>query len=95
MKKFNFLLLDAGPVIGLFELGVNIWELFIEKCDVTITETVENEAIFASGTTINLNSYKDSGRIKVVVVELSRVKKFLVRLILPYKTIITKGEKRW
>jgi hypothetical protein len=33
MKKFNFLLLDAGPVIGLFELGVNIWELFIEASE--------------------------------------------------------------
>jgi hypothetical protein len=34
MRKLPFLLLDAGPIIKLFELGM--WEAFIEKCDVTI-----------------------------------------------------------
>jgi len=93
MKKFNFLLLDAGPVIGLFELGVHIWELFIEKCNVTITETVESEAIFASNTTIDLNSYRDSGRINIVDVDVSRVKNFLDQLNPAYKDSIHDGEK--
>jgi hypothetical protein len=45
MKKFQFLLLDAGPIIKLFELG--LWDKFIEKCDVTIPRTiVEDETVF-------------------------------------------------
>ena len=46
MKKFQFLLLDAGPIIKLFELG--IWDDFIKRCDVTISQTVANEAKYAS-----------------------------------------------
>ena len=38
MKKSPFLLLDAGPIIKLFELG--IWEVFIGRCDVTFSKTV-------------------------------------------------------
>ena len=37
MKKFKFLLLDAGPIIKLFELG--IWDEFISRCDITVTRT--------------------------------------------------------
>lgn len=31
MKKFQFLLLDAGPIKKLFELG--LWDKFIESCE--------------------------------------------------------------
>ena len=45
MKKFQFLLLDAGPIIKLFEL--DLWEEFIKNYDVTIVRTVaENEVVF-------------------------------------------------
>jgi hypothetical protein len=43
MKKFQFLLLDAGPIIKLFEIG--LWEKFIERCYVTIARTVVEEAV--------------------------------------------------
>jgi hypothetical protein len=46
MKKFRFLLLDAGPIIKLFELG--IWDRFIGKCEVTISRIVADEAKWAS-----------------------------------------------
>jgi len=40
-------LLDAGPIIKLFEL--DIWDAFIEKCDVTVARTVaEKEVVFAN-----------------------------------------------
>jgi hypothetical protein len=45
MKKFQFLLLDAGPIIKLFEL--ELWEEFIKSYDVTIVRTVaEDEVVF-------------------------------------------------
>jgi hypothetical protein len=43
MKKFQFLLLDAGPIFKLFEL--DIWEKFIKQCDVTIARTVVDQLI--------------------------------------------------
>ena len=46
MKKIQFLLLDAGPIIKLFELGV--WDAFIKNCDVTVCRIVANEAKYAS-----------------------------------------------
>ena len=46
MKKFRFLLLDAGPIIKLFELAV--WDEFISRCDVTVCRTVAEEARRAS-----------------------------------------------
>jgi hypothetical protein len=76
MKKLPFLLLDAGPVIKLFELG--IWDEFIKACDVTITRTVaENEVIFASKGDdkeyIDLIPYEEQGQIQIVDVEPSAV----------------------
>jgi len=46
MKKFQFLLLDAGPIIKLFEIG--LWEKFIERCEITIARTVVEEAVYTS-----------------------------------------------
>ncbi len=41
----KLLLLDAGIVIGLHELGV--WDNLLQRCDVTLTRTVaEDEVIF-------------------------------------------------
>jgi hypothetical protein len=96
MKKLQFLLLDAGPVIKLFELG--IWEQFIEACDVTITRTVaEDEVVFASRGDdkeyIDLIRYEKQGQIKIVDVESSAVKTFYDKFDLLYKDIIDPGEK--
>ena len=46
MKKLQFLLLDAGPIIKLFELG--IWKTFIEKYEVSITRTVVEQCIYVT-----------------------------------------------
>lgn len=93
MIKLPFLLLDAGPIIKLFELG--IWEQFIEACDVTITRTVaENEVVFASKGDgkeyIDLIPYE--GQIKIVDVEPSAVTNFYNKFDLLYKAIIDPGE---
>ena len=50
MKKYQFLLLDAGPIIKLFELG--IWGVFIKRCDVTVSQTVADQAKWASQETV-------------------------------------------
>ena len=95
MKKFQFLLLDAGPIIKLFELG--IWDIFITKCDVAISRIVAEEAQYASqeceDICINLGSYEEKNLIKIVDVELSKVKAFLEKFDLQYKVIIHPGEK--
>jgi hypothetical protein len=95
MKKLQFLLLDAGPIIKLFELG--IWEQFIKACDVTITRTVaENEVVFASKVDdkeyIDLTPYEKQGQIKIVDVESSIVTTFYNKFDLLYKDIIDPGE---
>ena len=96
MRRLPFLLLDAGPIIKLFELG--IWEQFIGVCDVTITRTVaENEVLFAlKGSDkeyIDLMSYEKEGQIKIVDVEPSTVTLFYNKFDLIYKAIIDPGEK--
>lgn len=96
MRRLQFLLLDAGPIIKLFELG--IWEQFTKACDVTITRTVaENEVVFASKGDdkeyIDLMPYEEQGQIKIVDVEPSTVKSFYDKFDLPYKDIIDPGEK--
>ena len=95
MKKFPFLLLDAGPIIKLFELS--IWESFIKKCDVTICRIVANEAKWASGESedvrIDLEQYENQSLINIIDVDMSLVKSFYNRFNLQYKESIHDGEK--
>jgi hypothetical protein len=50
MKKFRFLLLDAGPIIKLFSLG--IWDDFTKHCDVSISRIIaNNEALYTEDRT--------------------------------------------
>jgi len=95
MKKFQFLLLDAGPVIKLFELG--IWDVFITKCDVTISRTVAAEAQYASlefeDICINLDDYEEQELIEIFDVELTNVKDFHEKFDQQYKVSIHPGEK--
>jgi hypothetical protein len=80
MKKFPLLLLDAGPIIKLFEL--NIWEDFLEKCDVTISRTVAEEVIYIDNDgdkqyiPYGLKPWEENGLIKIVDVPLSDFNKF-------------------
>ena len=95
MKHFQFLLLDAGPIMKLFELG--IWDSFIKHCDVTISQTVANEAKYASqeflDILIDIELYKEKGFIKIVDLDPSIVKTFYNKFDLQYKAIIHDGEK--
>ncbi len=81
MKKFQFLLLDAGPIIKLFELG--IWEVFIDRCDVTVSQTVADQAKWASQEAqdicIDLEPYEHQGLIKIIDIDASLAKSFLDR----------------
>ena len=95
MKKFPFLLLDAGPIIKLFELG--IWDDFVEKCDVTVSRIVANQAKYASrefeDISIDLEPYEKQGRIRILDIEPSVVKTFYHRFDILYKAIVHDGEK--
>ena len=66
-------MLDAGPIIKLFELG--LWDVFIERCTVTIARTVADEAKWASqefeDIPIDLMPYEDQQRIKIIDIELN------------------------
>jgi len=95
MRRFQFLLLDAGPIIKLFEL--DLWDSLIEKCDVTISRIVANEAKYASqeyeDISIDLEAYEEQGRIRILEVETSVVKTFYDKLDAVYKDIVHDGEK--
>lgn len=95
MKRFQFLLLDAGPIIKLFEQG--LWNDFIQRCDVTISQTVANEAKWASqefeDIRIDLEPYAEQELVRIIDVDLSTVKNFYQKFDLKYKVIIHPGEK--
>ncbi len=90
MKKFSFLLLDTGPIIKLFELG--IWDDFIKRCDVTISRTVAEQAKWASqdleDIRIGLDTYE-----KTIDLERSVVTRFHDKFDPLYKNEIHVGEK--
>jgi hypothetical protein len=95
MKKFRFLLLDTGPIIKLFELG--IWTEFINKCDATICRTVAEETKWASrdleDIRIDLDPFSQDGRIQMQDIELAAVKAFHDKFDLLYKAQLHDGEK--
>ena len=95
MKKFQFLLLDAGPIIGLFELG--LWDSFLAKCDVTISRIVADEAKYASreleDVRIDLEPYEQKGLLEIIDIDSSRVETFLAKFSQGYKDSIHPGEQ--
>jgi len=95
MKRFTFLLLDTGPIIKLFELG--IWDEFIAKCHVATSRTVAEQAQYASrefeDIPIDLKLYEEQDLIEIIDVELSIVKAFYDKFDLTYKAGIHDGEK--
>jgi len=94
MKKFRFLLLDAGPIIKLFSLG--IWDDFIKHCDVSMSRIIaDNEALYTEDGTrrIDLKTYEEQGLLKILDVETSTVKIFHDKFDRLYKVDIHPGEK--
>ena len=94
MKKFPFLLLDAGPIIKLFSL--DLWDDFIKHCDVAVSRIIaDDQALYTEDgkRQINLKSYEEQGLIKIIDVESSVVKTFYDKFDLLYKADIHDGEK--
>lgn len=83
MKKFQFLLLDAGPIIKLFQLG--IWDEFIKRCDVTVSSTVAAEAKWASQEFEDIRIDLDVYEIKIIEPEPSVASTFYTKLPNAYK----------
>lgn len=95
MKKFPFLLLDAGPIIKLFEL--NLWDNFIQKCDIHVSKIVADEAKYASreyeDIRIDLEPYAEKNQIEIFDLSASEVADFYKNFDIQYKSIIDPGEK--
>ena len=96
MKKFQFLLLDTGPIIKLFELG--LWEQFTRRCQVTISRTIMDiEALFVEREGfrdyINLNTFEKKGSISVADVPTSSVQNLLKKTAKLQDVQIDDGEK--
>jgi hypothetical protein len=90
-------LLDAGPIIKLFQLG--IWDKFIDKCQVTIARTVVDECIHTGeGDAPDFIDFPFEeadvkGLIKIIDVEPSEVKAFYDESNLGGRYIIDGGEQ--
>ena len=96
MKKLQFLLLDAGPIIKLFELG--IWKTFIERYEVTITRTVVEQCIYARQSEglefidFPFEQAAEKELIKIVDVTPSEVKSFDDKFKITPKYLLHPGE---
>ena len=94
MKRFQFLLLGAGPIIKLFEL--DIWDEFTKRCDVTISRIIADDQALYTGDgkkQINLKPYEEHGLVEIIDVKPSLVKSFHDIFDLRYKADIHDGEK--
>jgi hypothetical protein len=94
MKKSQFLLLDAGPIIKLFSTGS--WNNFIKYCDVSISRIIaDNEALHTEEgeKRIDLKPYEEQGHIKILDVETATVKAFYEKFDRLYKVDIHPGER--
>ena len=89
MKKLQLLLLDAGPIIKLFEL--NLWVKFLQSCDVTILRTIIPELKWASqkleDVRIDIETYEGKG-LTIVDRDTSVVASFYAKLKPLYRDLI-------
>ncbi len=98
MPKFSLLVLDAGVVIKLFELG--IWGQVVQKCNVHLSKVVaEQEVIFHSptdeqphGQPIDLSADISGARINVFECGLAEVVNFRQRFDQNYAADLDPGE---
>ena len=98
MPKFSLLVLDAGVVIKLFELG--LWSQVLDQCDVHLSTVVaEQEALFHSptdieqhGVPIDLSGDIAGKRINVFECDLPKVVSFQERFDANYRPELDPGE---
>jgi hypothetical protein len=89
-------LLDAGPIIKLFEIG--LWEKFIKRYDVTIARTVVEEAVYTGRCDsfcyidFPFEQADDQGLIKIIDKTRGEVKDFLINSGIGTKYRIDPGE---
>lgn len=90
MKRFPLLLLDAGPIIKLFEL--DIWDKFLQACDVTVSRVVDDEVKWASqefeDVRIDLAPYEKKGSLRIIDHDATAVGSFYSKLSRAYKDLI-------
>jgi hypothetical protein len=102
MPKFELLLLDANIVIYLHELG--LWRTVIERCTVTLTQTVVDEVKYLLSAdpaevqdsmiadSINLQTEIQDGKIQCTDVLPSIVREFKQRFDPSYLDKLDPGE---
>jgi hypothetical protein len=95
-KRLKLLLLDAGVVIHLHELG--LWAAFTEQCDVHLTRTVADVEVRYcdrpdSRVDIDLSPDRASGRITVADVDASVLNQFLDQFDPVYMEGLDPGER--
>ncbi|MHC4616482.1 MAG: hypothetical protein ACYTEQ_01880 [Planctomycetota bacterium] len=96
MRKSQFLLLDAGPIIKLFELG--IWDKFIKRYDVTIARTVVEQSIYkGEAESPDFIEYPfdrgaERGLLKIIDVCPSKVKEFMDKYDIASRYAFDEGE---
>ena len=95
-KKFRLLLLDAGIVIKLFEMG--LWDRLLEQCEVHLSRTIVTEAHFYKDEEgqrhdFDLASYEASGAITVFDVSLAQDAELTKHFGLDYLERFDAGER--
>lgn len=99
MPRLKLLLLDAGIVIGLHELGV--WDNLLQLCDVTLTRTVAEDEVSCwddeSGQRhyIDQQKFQDdikAGRVTCIDVPLSQIAAFRTKFDPSYLDRLDPGE---
>jgi hypothetical protein len=94
--KPRLFLLDAGPVIGLHELG--LWHALLDRADVIVPAIVaDKEAHFwddgeGAGRAINLRAEAAAGRLRIAAVGATDVADMLSRFDPPMREKIDPGE---
>lgn len=94
MKRFQFLLLDAGPIIKLFSLG--IWDEFVKRCDVTISRIIaDHQALYTEDgcEQINLKPYEEQNLIRIIDIDVPCIDRFYREFKLEGKYDIHTGEQ--
>ncbi len=79
MRRFPCLVLDANIVIQLFQYG--LWDEFVERCELTLSETVVEEADFfvdSNGVEHGIDLQPDihAGRIRVMAMTVTEIAAF-------------------
>ncbi len=93
--KSKLLLLDANIVLELLRL--DIWDEFLERCDVSLAEAVVSEVHTTPvphgiGHEIDLHLFASAGKLSIVATPISQANEFLVQFGREYADKLDPGE---